>query len=90
MSGGSYNYTCYQVKEEYVGRMFDPELDDMMKDLYQVLRDVEWWQSCDIGEDSYRKTVQEFKDKWFGKRDERLRELVKAELQRAIETVDKL
>jgi hypothetical protein len=90
MSGGSYNYTCYRVEEEYVGRMHDPELDDMMKGLVKVLKDLEWWQSSDIGEEDYRKTVQWFKDKWFGKRDERLRELIKTELSKVQEVLEKI
>jgi hypothetical protein len=90
MSGGSYNYTCYRVEEEYVGRMFDPELGEMMNDLCEVLHDLEWWQSSDIGEEQYRETVQKFKDKWFGHRDERLRELVKSELAKVQETIEKI
>lgn len=65
MSGGSYDYKYYTIEEYYVGAMYDEELNEMMKDLVEVLHDVEWWQSCDIGEDSYRKTVKAFKDKWF-------------------------
>ena len=77
MSGGSYNYECYRVEEEYVGAMHDAELDEMMKDLVKVLHDVEWWQSCDIGEDDYRKTVKDFKDKWFNAdRCERLKPII--------------
>ena len=77
MSGGSYNYTCYLVEEEYVGAMHDAELDEMMKDLVDVLHDVEWWQSCDIGEDDYRKTVKAFKAKWLDSdRGERLKPII--------------
>lgn len=77
MSGGSYNYTCYRVEEEYVGAMHDAELDEMMKDLVDVLHDVEWWQSSDIGEDDYRKTVKAFKAKWFDSdRGERLKPII--------------
>lgn len=65
MSGGSYGHHCYTVQEHYVGAMYDRELDEMMHDLVNVLHDVEWWQSGDIGEDSYRETVQWFKKKWF-------------------------
>lgn len=70
MSGGSFNYMCYKVKETYSGEMRDPELDEMLKDFCNVLHDLEWWVSCDYGEDTYRKTVKEFKDKWFGKTEE--------------------
>ena len=77
MSGGSYNYQYSQVDEEYVGHMHDKELDDMMKDLVDVLHDLEWWQSDDHSEEQYRKTVREFKVKWFNTdRNERLTKYV--------------
>ena len=80
MSGGSYGYLCYQVEDEYVGAMYDPELDEMMKDLSKLLHDLEWWRSADYGEDSYRKTVKEFKAKWFcGDRKERLEKIIHQE-----------
>lgn len=65
MSGGSYNYMYSRINDEYEGRMHDFQLDEMMKDLVKVLHDLEWWQSCDTGEDTYRRTVTEFKKKWF-------------------------
>lgn len=83
MSGGSYDYTCFKIKEQYVGAMHDDELNEMMKDLYEVLHDVEWWQSCDIGENDYRATVEAFKSKWFGKRDENLRKALARRLEAA-------
>ena len=77
MSGGSYSYKYYEVEDYYVGAMYDEELNEMMEDLVKVLHDVEWWQSCDIGEDTYRKTVKEFKDKWFNTdRCERLKPII--------------
>lgn len=77
MSGGSYDYTYSRVEDEYVGLMYDAELDEMMKDLVDVLHDVEWWQSSDIGEEDYRKTVKEFKNKWFNSdRSERLKPII--------------
>ena len=65
MSGGSYDYKCYTFEDYYVGNMFDEELNELCKDLTKVLRDVEWWQSADISEESYRETVQKFKKKWL-------------------------
>jgi hypothetical protein len=53
------------VEEECVNRMFDSQLNEMMKDLVKVLHDLEWWQSSDTGEDTYRRAVTEFKKKWF-------------------------
>lgn len=78
MSGGSYNYVYCQVENECVGRMFDRQLDEMMKDLVKVLHDLEWWRSSDFDEDSYRKTVTEFKKKWFKQ--------TKIDVQRQIES----
>lgn len=65
MSGGSYNYMFNRVEEEYVGRMYDSQLNAMMKDLVDLLRDLEWWQSCDYSEKTYRESVVKFKKKWF-------------------------
>ena len=65
MSGGSYDYMYSRVEEEYVDRMFDSQLSTMMKDLADLLHDLEWWQSSDTGEDTYRMAVTEFKKKWF-------------------------
>lgn len=68
MSGGSYDYTYQRVDEQYVGHMYDQELNEMMDDLVELLHDLEWWQSLDYSEEDYRETVTKFKKKWF-KRD---------------------
>lgn len=65
MSGGSYNYIYNTLSEECEGYMHDEEMNTLIKDLCKVLHDLEWWQSCDISEENYRKTVTEFKEKWF-------------------------
>lgn len=65
MSGGSYSYIYCRVEEECVNRMFDSQLNEMMKDLVKVLHDLEWWQSCDCDEKRYREAVTKFKKKWF-------------------------
>lgn len=65
MSGGSYGYISYKLSEECEGRMYDAELDELVKDLSEVLHDLEWWRSGDTGEERYRKTVRSFKTKWF-------------------------
>ena len=65
MSGGHYNYMYSRIECTYVGEMFDSQLNEMMKDLVKVLHDLEWWQSSDTGEDTYRRAVTEFKKKWF-------------------------
>jgi hypothetical protein len=74
-SGGSYDYT-YNYLDIYYHNVYDEELDLMIQDLREVLHDLEWWQSSDIGEEDYRKTLNDFKKKWFGNRDERLKEII--------------
>lgn len=74
MSGGSYDYIYCRLKEECDGRMYDAEMDDMIRDLAEVLHDLEWWQSADSSEDEYRATLTRFKAKWFkDNREERLK-----------------
>lgn len=82
MSGGSYSYMCYRIEDEYVGRMFDDQLDEMMKDLCKVLHDLEWWRSSDFDEDSYRKTVTEFKKKWFKQTNIDVQRQIESEFER--------
>lgn len=74
MSGGSYDYIYCRLKEECDGRMYDAEMDDMIRDLAEVLHDLEWWKSADSSEDEYRATLTRFKAKWFkDNREERLK-----------------
>ena len=74
MSGGSYNYVYSTLYNECHGSMYDEEMNDMIKDLCDVLHDLEWWKSCDTSEEKYRETVKAFKQKWFNdNRTERLK-----------------
>ena len=82
MSGGSYNYIYNRVDEECVGRMYDILLDDMIKDLVKVLHALEWWKSCDTSEETYRKTANEFKKKWFGMTGLDIRQIVEDEFDK--------
>ena len=82
MSGGSYSYVYCKVENECVGRMFDRQLDEMMKDLVKVLHDLEWWQSSDTGEDTYRRAVTEFKKKWFKQREIDVQKQIESEFER--------
>ena len=84
MSGGSHGYIYSQIQEELCGQMYDIELNDLMKDIAKLAHDLEWYDSADIGEESYRKTVAEFKRKWFkAERDDRL----KAYIDKAVDKV---
>ena len=77
MSGGSYSYICFTLEEECAGKMHDAETDLFVKDFVKVLHDLEWWQSSDIDEETYRKTLKRFKKKWFlGGRSTRLEKII--------------
>ena len=82
MSGGSYNYGYSTVEYTYVGEMKDTELNEMMKDLVQVLHDLEWYVDCDISEEIYRETVTKFKSKWFKRRKCDIEALVNEEFEK--------
>ena len=74
MSGGSYSYIYSTLLNECDGAMYDAEMNDMIKDLADVLHDLEWWKSGDSSEDKYRATLAKFKTKWFqGDREDRLK-----------------
>ena len=81
MSGGSYDYTCFKIENEYCGKMYDAELDEMMQDIADLTYDLEWWISGDKLEEEYRNKANEFKKKWFGPRDERLIAIVEAKCE---------
>lgn len=66
MSGGSYSYIFSRLSDECEGRMYDAEMEDLIKDLCGVLHDLEWWQSGDTSEETYKKSLMKFKKKWFG------------------------
>lgn len=79
MSGGSYDYKYCIVEDYYANKMYDTELNEMMSDLVEVLHDVEWWQSSDISEEDYRKTVDNFKKKWFRRSKTQIKEFIEKE-----------
>ena len=91
MSGGSHDYLYHRVEEEYVGRMHDKELDDLMQDIVTLLHDLEWYDSADTGEEEYRRTVSAFKAKWVkGDRCERLQGYIDEEIKAATDRLIKM
>lgn len=56
--------------------MEDIELSEMMYDITCLLHSLEWYHSCDTDEDTYRKDVKAFKDKWFSDRNARLKPMI--------------
>lgn len=81
MSGGAYDYKFEEIRDTYVGRMHDIELDKLMKDLVVLLKALEWWRSGDTGQETYREAVSIFKEKWLGiSQEERVTRLIEDSL----------
>lgn len=78
-SGGSYDYMFYKIKDTYCNKMFDIEMNHFMEDFVKLLKELEWWKSDDIAEEDYRKALKEFKTKWFGKNDKRIKDIINHE-----------
>ena len=45
--------------------MHDRELSELMADVMCLLYGLEWFDSCDIGEETYKECVKKFKEKWM-------------------------
>lgn len=45
--------------------MHDRELSELMADVMCLLHALEWYDSCDIGEETYKECVSKFKAKWM-------------------------
>lgn len=90
MSGGSLNYICYTIENNLVGEMRDEMMNEFVKDFAKVAHDLEWWLSSDYGEETYRKTLKEFKEKWFKNYDQREKEAIKKIKEKAIKEIEEL
>lgn len=90
MSGGSLNYICYTIENNLVGEMQDEVMNKFVKDFAKLTHDLEWWLSFDYEEETYRKSLKEFKEKWFRKYDEREKEAIKKIKEKAIKEIEEL
>ena len=45
--------------------MHDRDLSELMADVMCLLYALKWFDSCDIGEETYKECVNKFKAKWF-------------------------
>lgn len=81
MSGGSMNYIYARISEAayYV---HDKEIKELLKDLSELMHDLEWYESGDYGKATYLKSLAEFKKKWFkDDRTERLKSYIDESLK---------
>ena len=90
MSGGHLNYICYTIDNYLVGEMQDEVMNEFVKDFAELTHDLEWWLSADYGEETYRKSLKEFKEKWFENYDERRKEAVTRIKEKAIKEIKEL
>lgn len=90
MSGGHFNYICYTIEDYLVGEMQDETMNEFVKDFAKLTHDLEWWLSADYGEETYRKTLKEFKNKWFRNYDETEKEIIKKIKEKAIKEIKEL
>ena len=74
MSGGYFGF--YEIDSELKNCWQDEEINELINDLFfgsefsvrgygGLFQSLDFHLSCDIGEDSYKKKVQAFKNKWF-------------------------
>lgn len=90
MSGGCMDYLCFKMQDA-CERIEDKEIKDLMKDLAELMHDLEWWQDGDYSSSDYYETLDKFKAKWFGdRRNERLKEYLNNTLDEMKWEIDKL
>lgn len=64
--------------------MEDKLISELVYDVFCLLHSYDWYRSGDCCEESYRKDVDYFKQKWFKTIDEdRIKELISSELEEA-------
>lgn len=66
--GANYGKICdkeYARIARKMNPMHDRELSEFMADVMCLLYGLEWFDSCDIGEETYKECVNKFKSKWL-------------------------
>ena len=87
MSGGYWNYADESLKYEIFGwtdeyneapNVFeDPEINELIWDVFELLHEYDYYREADNSRETYMKSVSDFKAKWFGDHDARIKRLVK-------------
>lgn len=66
----NYKKTCDEgnaIIARKLNPMHDRELSELMADVMCLLYGLEWFDSCDIGEETYKECVKKFKAKWMNR-----------------------
>ena len=88
MSGGRFNYADRNLKSEMFGWVDEPynvmeddEISELVWDVLELIRVFDYYRCSDTGRDTYIKSKNEFKKKWFGNRSERLEKIVDRKIE---------
>ena len=67
MSGGHYNYKYSSIRDTYKGELENPLLEDLLEDVVELLRSLEWYKSGDTSQEIYHQNIDIFIEKWIKK-----------------------
>lgn len=82
MSGGHFDYLQSDMEYKLVGHMLDPELDDLMRDVVNLVEELDLYLSDDTIRKDWEEAKEKFKKKWLrGNHEERLKELVEEKVK---------
>ena len=83
MSGGKFNYVDSRLKDEIFSWADEPrnvfedrEISELVLDVLNLIHDYDRYASGDTCKEAYLKSKAEFKKKWVGNRDIRVRRIV--------------
>lgn len=85
MSGGYFEYADQRAKnkifgylgDELKGNVFeDWEITELVRDVFDLIHDFDWYKSGDTCKETYLLKKAEFKKKWLGKHPERVKEII--------------
>ena len=70
MSGGSYDYVCFNIKEfanEIRDKDTNPlraEFSELVHDVATIAKEIEWADSCDTSQEDANRALGQFFMKW--------------------------
>ena len=83
MSGGRFDYQDQYLRSEIFGYRDKPinvfedrEISELIWDVLNLIHDYDLYASCDTDKTDYLKTKQNFKHKWFGPSDKRIKHTI--------------
>ena len=85
MSGGRFNYQDMTLRDEifgYAGRdeinnvFEDREITELIYDVFDIIHAYDWYASGDTCKATYIEAKDEFKKKWFGNNEARMKYII--------------